>query len=169
MKIPVFVSCPTDLSQDQESFRQVILNELDALLLEPRALGRSDYPTDFPLKEVLVVAKHCAGGIVLGFCQYEFPPGGMVKKGTPLGKQTVEVTKFPTPWNNLEAGILFGLNLPMLVFKEDNISGGVFDAGVTDVFVHKIPDSALTPDATKQLKEVLLKWQAKVRAAYYSV
>lgn len=38
--------------------------------LEPRALGRSDYPTELPLREVLVIAKHCAGGIILGFEQY---------------------------------------------------------------------------------------------------
>ena len=31
------------------------------------------------------------------------------------------------------------MGLPLLVFKEDGISGGVFDSGVTDVFIHKMP------------------------------
>jgi hypothetical protein len=57
---------------------------LDEFNLEPRALGRSDYPAEFPLREVLVIAKHCAGGIVLGFEQFHFT-AGTVKRG--LGKR----------------------------------------------------------------------------------
>ena len=68
-KIPVFVSCPTSLSEEQERKRDVIVKILDDLQLEPRALGRGDYPKDYPLKEVFVIAKHCAGGIILGFEQ----------------------------------------------------------------------------------------------------
>ncbi|MEL6323936.1 MAG: hypothetical protein AAFQ84_06875, partial [Pseudomonadota bacterium] len=69
MKIPVFVSRPSRLDEGQSS----IFDEIDALLdefaLEARTIGQSDYPTDFPLKEVRAVAKHCAGGLVLGFSQ----------------------------------------------------------------------------------------------------
>jgi len=43
---------------------------LDEFNLEPGALGRSDYPAEFPLREVLVIARHCAGGIILGFEQF---------------------------------------------------------------------------------------------------
>ena len=67
MRIPVFVSCPTSLSTKQDASRNLILAELKNCGLEPRALGRSDYPTDYPLREVLVIAKHCSGGIILGF------------------------------------------------------------------------------------------------------
>jgi len=70
MDIPVFVSCPTSLSPQQDNARSAILRYLDRYNLEPRALGRSDYPTELPLREVLVIAKHCAGGIILGFEQY---------------------------------------------------------------------------------------------------
>jgi hypothetical protein len=47
----------------------LILGELDRLKLEPRAIGRSDYPTDLPLREVLVLARHCSAGVILGFEQ----------------------------------------------------------------------------------------------------
>ena len=66
-KIPIFVSCPTKLNEEQELKRSVIMRLLDDLQMEPRALGRGDYPKDYPLKEVYVVAKHCSGGIILGF------------------------------------------------------------------------------------------------------
>ena len=138
MKIPVFVSAPTDVNPIQEKSRQLIINQLNALQLEPRALGRGDYPAELPLREVYNIARHCAGGIVLGFIQFE-TGAGIWKKGTPTEKAQSGLGAFPTPWNQLEAGILFGLRLPLLIFREPNVTGGVFDQGVTDVFVHPMP------------------------------
>src|SRR5438270_6039977 len=124
MKIPVFVSCPTSLSPSQEEARTVIIQQLDDNDLEPRAPGRSDYPTELPLREVLLVARHCSGGVILGFEQYRGlthvqHPGAArhQKHDTPVS--------MPTPWNHLEAGILFGLRLPLLIFREKEIEGGV--------------------------------------------
>src|SRR6266480_2192438 len=120
MKIPVFVSCPTSLSPSQEAARTVIIQQLDDNDLEPRALGRSDYPTDLPLREVAMIARHCSGGIILGFEQF-YAPSGVVKRGTAGEKAAPGEVVMPTPWNYLEAGILFGLRLPLLVFREDGI------------------------------------------------
>ena len=77
MRIPVFVSCPTALNRAQNAARQRLIREIEQLGLEPRALGRSDYPTDYPLREVAVIAKHCSGGVILGFEQI------FVSAGTP--------------------------------------------------------------------------------------
>jgi hypothetical protein len=56
-----------------------------------------------------------------------------------------------------------------LIFKEDGISGGVFDNGVTDVFIHKMPAAKLKAKDDESLKEVFLKWYAKVSARYYGI
>ena len=165
MRIPVFVSCPTSLSAKQDAARSLILTELNNYELEPRALGRSDYPTDSPLREVLVIAKHCSGGIILGFEVFQ-APRGVWKRGTPEPEKASDV-RFPTPWNHLEAGILFSLGLPLLVFRDSGISGGVFDSGVTDVFVHKMPTLPFPSASQKGLSQVFLKWQSKVREHYY--
>jgi hypothetical protein len=162
MDIPVFVSCPTSLSPQQENARSTILRYLNRYSLEPRALGRSDYPTELPLREVLVIAKHCAGGIILGFEQYR-SLDGIDKPGTESEARQGSGVPFPTPWNQLEAGILFGLGLPLLIFRESGISGGIFDAGVTDVFIHHMPTSA----NNEGLNDVFLKWQSLVRQQYY--
>jgi hypothetical protein len=69
MNILVFVSCPTSLSASQEAARTVIVQQPDDNDLEARALGRSDYPTELPLREVLLIARHCSGGVILGFEQ----------------------------------------------------------------------------------------------------
>lgn len=165
-KIPVFVSCPTDLSIEQEKKRKVITDILNELQLEPRALGRGDYPKDYPLKEVYIIAKHCAGGIILGFEQL-YVESGIRKKNIPGKEKNIDSPiSMPTPWNNLEAGILFGLKLPLLIFKEENIEGGVFDYGISDAFVHKMPESKLSSSKKDELKQVILKWFAQVSIKY---
>jgi len=167
MKIPVFVSCPTHLNPQQNKSRELILGELEELQLEPRALGRGDYPSELPLREVYIIARHCAGGLILGFSQFE-ADSGTWKKGTDSERQQSDPAIFPTPWNNLEAGILFGLSLPLLIFREPNISGGIFDLGVTDVFTHTMPIPPLDRTNRDAIKQVFLKWSAKVREVYYS-
>lgn len=170
-KIPIFVSCPTKLNEEQELKRLVIMRLLDDLQMEPRALGRGDYPKDYPLKEVYVVAKHCSGGIILGFEQI-FVEKGIRKRNTNEEKQIPSSISpnpilIPTPWNHLEAGILFGLKMPLLIFKEDGIEGGVFDYGITDVFVHKMPPAEENKEKYEELKQVFLKWQGEVSRRYF--
>jgi len=133
MKIPVFISCPTSLSPSQEAARTVIIRQLDDNDLEVRALGRSDYPSELALREVLLIARSLLGWIILGFEQFR-ASGGLKKRGAPAKEQVSTSIPFPTPWNHLESGILFGLHLPTLVFREDGITGGIFDIGVSDVF-----------------------------------
>jgi hypothetical protein len=163
MEIPVFVSCPTTLSDKQEISRAIVMRILKRYSLEPRALGRSDYPTELPLREVLGIARHCAGGIILGFEQYRSFQG-INKPGTADEQYENFSTSFPTPWNQLEAGILFGLRLPILIFKEESISGGIFDPGVTDVFIHPMPHDGTDGRA---LNAVFLKWQGNVQHKYH--
>ena len=142
---------------------------LEELQMEPRALGRTDYPKDCPLKEVLVIARHCAGGLILGFEQF-YSPVGTWKRGTKEKRLANKANPavYPSAWNNLEAGILFGLRLPIMIFREEGISGGVFDVGTTEVFVHKMPTGKLTADKRDQLMSVFLNWQGEVNRQYRS-
>jgi hypothetical protein len=167
MKIPIFVSCPTILNNQQEESHRIVLKLLDDLQLEPRALGRGDYPSELPLREVYTIARHCSGGIILGFKQFK-ADSGTWKKGTHDEKSQTEYIAFSSPWNQLEAGVLFGLKVPLLVFREPTIKGGIFDIGVTDVFVHPMPIAPLSTENKDALKQVFLKWSAKVREHYYS-
>jgi hypothetical protein len=172
MRIPVFVSAPTDLNPAQKTVYEGILELLEDLQLERRALGRSDYPTEFPLKEVIRLARKCSGGLILGFVQQTAAvvisrPGTLEQKTLPDATSKVGYVAYPTPWNHLEAGILFSLKLPILVFREEGISGGVFDNGVTDLFVHRMPTADECRSKSSSFREVILRWQGKVREAYY--
>jgi len=168
MKIPVFVSSPTKLNEVQEKTREKIFASLDDFGLEPRALGQSDYPTRLPLREVLTIAKHCAGALILGFEQ-QFAPEIKIRRDSSgnNSEDTAKEVSYPTPWNQLEAGILFTLGLPQLVFRDPGITGGIFDNGVSDVFIHPMPIADSNGKFDKQVDQVFLKWQADVRRHYY--
>ena len=116
------------------------------------------------LKEVIQIARRCSGGIVLGFTQMMVQAG--IQKPGVLDKPVIDMP-YPTPWNHLEAGILFSLRLPVLVFREEGISGGIFDEGVTDVFIHRMPTVADFEKKAGSVRQVLMKWQARVRSHYY--
>ena len=73
---------------------------------------------------------------------------------------------FPTPWNDLDAGLLFALRLPLGVFCEDGIGGGVFDPGVSEVFIQNLPRNLPTGYQDQLLKTVIQNWAGKVRAHY---
>lgn len=104
----------------------------------------------------------------MGFSQFEVT-AGTSKKGTPY-RRVIRKGKpelFPTPWNHLESWILFALNVPFLVFREQNISGGVFDNGVTDLFIHPMPMPEFEYADKNALRAVFNKWAAEARAHYY--
>jgi hypothetical protein len=115
---------------------------------------------------VLLIARHCSVGIILAFEQFR-ADSGVLKPGTSAEKRVTAPQPFPSPWNHLESGILFGLRLPILVFREADITGGVFDNGVSDVFVHPIPSPDITGPAKSALKQVFQRWAGKVREHYY--
>ena len=166
MRIPVFISSPSweNLNDSQKQVRKLVEDQLRRYDLEARSLGSSDYPKEYPLKEVLVIARQCSGGVILGFEQFRATKGQWLKAKT---KAISKPVPFPTSWNNLEAGILFGLRLPLLIFKEKEIAGGVFDTGVTDVYVHNMPKPGMPVSQQKGLREVFLSWQGSVRERYY--
>jgi hypothetical protein len=168
MRIPVFVSAPSpdNLSPAQEQSAAIIHKLITQYKLEWRALGRSDYPNDLPLKEVLRMVKHCSGGIILGFEQFR-ATAGEFKPGSPKAQAAAAAVAFPTPWNHLEAGILFSAGLPMMIFREPGISGGVFDVGTSEVYIHQMPTEAMSAEALDDLDSVFQNWVARVRQHYY--
>ena len=104
------------------------------------------------------------GGVILGLEQVRVA-AGLWEPGTAKESPITRPARISTAWNHLEAGILLGLQLPLLIFKEEGVDGGVFDNRVTDVFVHPMPDSKTA--GTAGLDEVFLRWQARVRTTYY--
>ena len=163
-KIQVFLSAPSALSPARQHTYDQLLKVLDRENFEPRALGRTDYPSDFPLREVAIIASHCSGGIILGFTQI-YAGEAVFKFETPQASAP-HPARFPTPWNQLEAGILFGMGVPLMVFREEGVSGGVFDDGVTDVFLQKLPLGGFDVRERAQMQASIQMWAGRVRERY---
>lgn len=162
MQIPIFVSSPTDLNPAQQDIQDHILKKLEELNLVAHTLGRSDYPMQSSLHEVYVLGRHCSGAVILGFEQ-TYAEEAVSKPGSDA--QTVKQNlSIPTPWNHLEAGIMFALRIPLLILREPSVTGGIFDAGTVDGFVHALPTKHEPPD---RLNQILQRWSALVMAQYY--
>lgn len=76
----------------------------------------------------------CEGAIILELEQLHVVDG-RDKTGAD-SEEHVEDLNLPTPWNHIEAGMAFMLDLPMLIVKEEGVEGGVFDVGNSDRFIH---------------------------------
>lgn len=165
MKIPVFVSRPSTLTDEQRKTQDALFAEFDHLGLEPRTLGQSDYPTEAPIGEVVALARHCAGGAILGFVQFVVE-SGVLKPGTPT-EHHLDGLRLATAWNQIEAGVLFALKLPLLVFREHGVTEGIFDAGTSELFIQELPVPWDFERDPHRIREVLLKWQGQVRTHYH--
>lgn len=166
MAVPIFVSLPSNLTTQQGAIRDALYKRLDSLDLEPRTVGSPyDVALRDPLHEIRTVARHCSGGLILGFVKT------YVEYITPDEHHSGISSRlsFPTPWNHLETGILFGLDLPILVFREIGITGGIFDIGSSDVFVHDMPSEEFIRPSSQdpRLAKILARWAALVLQHYY--
>ncbi len=175
MRIPVFVSCPTDLSPGRSAVRAEIISILEDEMLAPRALGRTDYPLTLPLAEVCVIASHCAGGLILGFEQFHVAegirkPGVKNEKGGEMLVKPSDNVGFATAWNHMEAAILFALGKPLMLMCESTIRDGVFDRGVASSFTHKLPiDLDELKKHRDEIRQVIKAWRARVHVTYQNV
>jgi hypothetical protein len=168
MKIPIFVSVGTRLSDEQIEVRNLIYKLLDDFNLEPRTIGRSDYAMTNPLREVVVLARHCAGALVLGFGETFLHEGTRTSRDgqiEALHGSPQEI--WTTPWGQIEAGLTSALGLPLLIFRDKGVSGGVFDIGSSGLFIQEIPTLADWDLKKEAIREVLQNWRSEVHRHYY--
>jgi hypothetical protein len=164
--IPVFVSRPIDLSPTQLRSLRLVEKRLRKLGFELMTFELGDYPAENLLSEVAALARCCSGGVIMGFQQYEITKGTR-KAGT---RSELRINgkplRLPSPWNQIEAGVLFGMGLPLLIFREEDVEGGVFTEGSSD-FVHMMPGPRMNRDQGTALDSVLLNWSSRVRSQYH--
>jgi len=144
---------------------------LEDMNLEPRTVGQSDYPSGSPLTEIIVLAKHCAGGVILGFSEYRIESGFRMSRSheDDVEEKLADGHRWSTPWNQIEGGICAGIGLPYVIFKEEGIDTGLFDAGASGQFIQMMPTEATWESSKRAIQDVLYTWRTKVQEKYYSV
>ena len=160
--VPVFVSVPSKLSRQQQAVHRAIATELQILRFEPRTVGRSDHALQSPLAEVCQLARRCSGGLILGFRQASTTSATL---WTDTHAEQANVpAHWPSAWNQLEAGVLYALGMPMLVFAEDGVGGGIFDRGVGNASIHQFSCERFDVASRAQIAMQLQTWARDVRA-----
>lgn len=159
--ISIFLSRPTSVNAEQGAFCEALVEVLAEEGLRARTLGVTDYPGLAPLAEVLGLMRQCSGALALGLRQLRVDTGE-IKEGSP-GAAPVSGLRLPTPWNQIEAGIAFALERPLLVAREQGVEGGVFDIGSSDRFIHKFELQSAWLEAP-QFRQPFEAWVADVRA-----
>ena len=132
----IFVSKPNTLTEGQQELWQQLEGRLKERSLRPRTLGTTDYSNAAPIGAVKNVTDRCHGVLILGLRQIRVTEG--IAKEDTNEKQVLRNHLLPTPWNHIEAGMGFAWGLPPLIIKEQGVSGGVFDLGISGSFVHEV-------------------------------
>lgn len=166
INIPIFLSCPSVLSDAQNNVYDFVCSTLASEGMLPRALGRSDFPHSDPMTEVFYIARACYGGVILGFSQMQFEQG-IFRKNT-LSETPLDVTSLASSWNQIEAGMLVALQRPLLIFVEKGVTGGVFDRDSVAGCVQELDPEAITDVDREQIVERVKHWGAAVRTAFRS-
>lgn len=133
--IDVFASRPSARNEEQEQFWKTLNKKLEDRGIRPRTIGQSDYPNELPIRAVRQVMQECDGAIIMGFRQIRVKDG-IEKEGTDRENQ-IENRYYGTPWNQIEAGMAYMLDLPMMIIREEGVEEGVFSENTSDRFIHR--------------------------------
>src|SRR6266568_9567220 len=132
----IFLSLPSCRAAEQEALveRFTKMLEKDGLIAEE--LPRSEYAQFGQLSEVRRRMSGCSGAVIFGF-------GQQGDENTVLpcttGSSSIQQHSAPTPWNHIEAGIAFVLDLPLLVMSFAEPGRGIFDRTISEQSVYRLP------------------------------
>lgn len=156
VEVPIFVSIPTKLNDKQQAVDAGIRRALQASRLSPRTVTGCVPPMQSPLAEITRLARRCAGGLILGFRQST--ANDVVRWPGSRFETEAAQSHYPSPWNQLEAGILYSLGVPMLIFAEDGVTGGIFDQGMGNFLIHPFSADSFSDDDAEQMGILIREW-----------
>jgi hypothetical protein len=129
-KPKVFLSVGSNGTKLQQEATDSIFAVIEASGLSPRQMERNEWSSEQPLRAIRRVIYECHGAVIIAFARYEFPSGFERAKND--SSIALGETRFPTVWNQIEAALAYGLDLPLLVIcehglKDDGLLEGKYD------------------------------------------
>lgn len=140
----IFLSRPNWINKQYEKGLDGFVYILRAHDLEPRTIGKTDFPNQSPMDEVINLMQECVGTIVLGYPQI-IMQSGQIKE-----EQISNSISLATEWNHIEAALSYSLHMPLLVIHDTTVSRGIFDRGTLNSFIYSLDmsDPAWPTDPT---------------------
>lgn len=128
MSADVFLSIGRIFTKEQEIFVSAIEDYLRENKLNPRALGRTDFSSQQPLKFIEEVMRECSGTVVIAFERFHIEHATEFRTGS--NERQHQNIKIPSVWNQIEAGMAYVLNHPLLVIMEKGLKAdGILEFG----------------------------------------
>ena len=152
----VFLSRPNWVADEYAAGLELFLSKLRDLRLNPRTIGKTDFPVKSPLDEVIRVMGECRGAIILGYPQIH------MAEGTIKGQEIHTHIFLPTEWNHIEAGLAYAKKLPLLVAHHSGIGRGIFDRGALNSFIFEKDFSKADWSAHEDIAGALRAWRDSV-------
>lgn len=159
MAIDVFISVGRTSTPEQEEFVLVIEKYLRDNGLEPRAIGRSDFSSQQPLKFIERLMNQCSGTVIIAFERIHIHEG-IEKRGSEAEK-SIQNLNLPTVWNQIEASMAYLIGQPLLVIVEQGLyREGLLETGY-DWYVQWVNIDASILN-NKEFKGVFAEWKSRV-------
>jgi len=118
-KPKVFLSVGGAGTKVQRDATDSIFAVIETCGLSPRQMKKNEWSSEKPLRAIRRVMNECHGAVIIAFTRYEFPAGSERARdgsSTELGP-----TRFPTVWNQIEAALAYGRDIPLLVICEHGL------------------------------------------------
>jgi hypothetical protein len=150
----VFVSMGTPYTENYTRFR----DELETLLrnscgVDPRIIGKNEFPSGSPLAHIRAVMRQCAGVIIVAY-ERKYVETGMERRGGD-GATKVEKRTYTTPWNHVESAIAYSLELPLYIFCQNGLSEeGLIESKVDWYIQHidMVPGALSKPELVESIR-----------------
>jgi hypothetical protein len=155
----VFVSVGATATEKQEIFVRAVEERLRSEGIIPHTVGRNTFSAVAPFEQVTELLNKCHGAVVIALERTYFP-SGLEKRGGPKEAKLSEV-RYPSPWNQIEAGMAFTRGLPLMVIVEEGLrSEGLLERGF-EWYIQSV-EPAASALATSEFNGVLSSWKQKV-------
>lgn len=114
----------------QRAATDSIFAVVQAAGLSPRQMEKNEWSAEQPLRAIRRVIDECHGAVIVAFTRYQFRQGTEYKKNDQQGE--LHDVKLPTVWNQIEAALAYGRDLPLLVvcehgLRDDGLLEGRYD------------------------------------------
>ena len=115
----IFLSVGSTYTEEQEAFVQAFEAFLVQNGCERLTVGRGNYRADQPILAARELMQRADGIVVIGFTRVVVERA--IEKPNSQSQTVIEDRRQPTIWNQLEAAMGFGLNIPLLMILETRL------------------------------------------------
>ena len=135
--IQAFVSRPNWNLPVFQKWIDAVYVKLSEVGIGHKTIGVNVQAISCPMDEVIELMNKCDGTIVFGL------PQSIMNKGKIKGSDFEGAKWYGTDWNQIEGAISLSLGKPTLIIKWKGMSGGIFDRGSCNAFLHEIESPSL--------------------------